>query len=84
MGYHVAKIIQLSKEELRQPLLASALDVRLMCEVTHQTSPVTLTFNDGHQEKIYFRLYISVHHPLILSLPWLIKHNPHTGQREGF
>lgn len=45
--------------------------------VTHQTSPVTLAFDDDHQEEINLLLYESVHHTLTPGFPWLLKHNPH-------
>ena len=40
-------------------------------------SPVTLVFDDSLQDKVNFLLFESVHHPLILSLPWMLKLNPH-------
>ena len=40
-----------------------------MYKVTHQASPVTLVFDDGHQEDFLFK---SVHLPLILGLPCLL------------
>lgn len=68
---------QLSQEALPQPLTALALDGSWMCMVTHQTSPVILLFDDGHQKKTHFLLYKSIHHTLILGFPWLLKHIPH-------
>ena len=44
--------------------------------VTHQTSPVTLTFDDDHQEDINLLLYESVHHTPTTGFLWLLKHNP--------
>ena len=51
MDYQVTGILQLSEEQLPQLLSASDLDGRLLCRISRQTSPVTLMFKNGHQEK---------------------------------
>lgn len=40
-----------------QPLSATTVDGKLLCKVTHQSSPVTLRFPDGHSENLAFHLY---------------------------
>lgn len=54
-----------------------------MCCETYRSSPVSLTFNESHQEKINFILYQSAHRPLILGLSWLINHDPHMDWTTG-
>ncbi len=76
MSYKLAEQLQLESAAVSQPLSATALDSRLMCCVTHQTTPVTLSFKDCHTERLSFYLYHSTHHPLILGYPWLKLHNP--------
>lgn len=80
MDFKITDDLHLSHEGLPQHLTASALDGRLMCI---QTAPVTLIFDDSPQKDLKFLLYKSVHHPLILVYPWLIKHNPHINQATG-
>ena len=75
MDFQVAK--RLSWLKLSQPLSTSSLDGRLMCKVTHQTSPVMLVFDDSHQEKVNFLLLKSV------PLPWVLKHNPYIDWSTG-
>lgn len=69
IGFQIAKKLQVSWLELPQPLSTSTIDRRLMCKLTHQTSPVTFIFGCRSSG----RSYKSVHHPLILCLPWLLK-----------
>ena len=54
-----------------------------MCKVTHQTSPVTIVFHDSLKERLNLLLFGSLHHPLILHLPWLLKHNPNVDWSMG-
>lgn len=65
----IAQALPLTQEVLPQPLTALALDGRLMCVVTHQTTPLTLKVEDGQEEKILFRQQKSVHRPLIFGFP---------------
>lgn len=83
MDIKIADDLHLSQEALPQTLTASVQNGRLIFMVTHQTSPVTLIFDDGHQEKFRFFLYKSFHHPLILEYPWLINHNPRINWATG-
>lgn len=60
------------------PLNATALDGRLLAQVTHQYSPLQLIHSGNHCEQICFRLTSSPHAPIILGQPWLKLHNPIT------
>lgn len=71
MSYELAKKLHLVHKLIAHPLSAMDLDGRLMCHVTHQTSPVTMGFKDGHTGQLSFFLHHSVHHSLILGYPWL-------------
>lgn len=42
--------------QLPKPILASALDGRLLCSVTHRTVPVNLVMSGNHQETLSFHL----------------------------
>lgn len=48
MSFEQAKKLHLAHEPIVHLLSAMAFDGCLMCHVTHQTSPVTLGFKDGH------------------------------------
>ena len=52
MDFLIAETLQLTLEALPQPISVTALDGKLLCLVTHQTSPVMLIFVNGHGEKI--------------------------------
>ncbi len=83
MDVQLAQKLNLTSVPLPEPINASALDGRLLCIVTHVTSPVTLSFSDSHTEELSFHLYQSSLHPLILGHPWLIKHDPHIDWSSG-
>lgn len=83
MSYKLTEQLQFDSEPVPQPLSATALDGRLVCYVTHQPTPVTLSFKDGHIEMLSFYLYHSTHYPLVLGYPWLKFHNPHSDWSMG-
>jgi hypothetical protein len=43
--------------------------------ITHETTPLEL-YIGKHMEKIVLNIIFTVHHPIILGLPWLELHNP--------
>lgn len=61
---------------LPEPLDATALDGKLLWRVTHHTTPVEMSFPDGHKEILSFHVFESHQHPLVLGFPWLVLHNP--------
>lgn len=83
IDYYLAEQLGAMTEHLPEPLLATAFDGRLMCTVTHQTSPIRLCFPDSHYKSLSFHLYFSTSHPLVLGYPWLIEHNPHIDWTSG-
>lgn len=48
LDYSIANNLCPSIVTLKQPLNATAMVGRLLCTVTHCTSPVNLLFGDGH------------------------------------
>lgn len=83
MDWQLADQLGLQHIPLTKPLEASALDVRMLCRVTHRTQTVQLTMAGNHTEFISFHLFNSAFHPLILGLPWLIEHNPQMNWATG-
>ena len=61
---------------LETPLVANALDGRLIAKVTHHTKPIKLVLSGNHHELLRFNLISSPHTPLVLGYPWLKTHNP--------
>ena len=76
MDHELARALQLASIPLEHSLQASALDGRLLSQVTHRTEPVKITFPDKHTESLSFFLFNSSQHRLILGYPWLQLHNP--------
>uniref|UniRef100_A0A8D0CYT6 Gypsy retrotransposon integrase-like protein 1 n=1 Tax=Sander lucioperca TaxID=283035 RepID=A0A8D0CYT6_SANLU len=77
MDISLARELGLCSIPLPVPLRATALDGRFLWQVTHQTSPVILSFPDHHSETLSFLLVNSSLPPVILGFPWLSEHNPH-------
>ena len=73
---NVAKQLGLPVLSLDEPLVAYALDGRLLARVTCKTAPVGLLLSSNHQEEISFFVTNSPHVPIVLGHPWLVKHNP--------
>lgn len=68
---------------LNQPLRASALDSRLLANVTHRTVPIRILLSGNHQEELSLHIIDSPHIPVILGHPWLVEHNPHIDWKAG-
>ena len=83
IDWRLAKRLGLNFVPLLRPLVAKALDGRLLCRVTHRTRPLKLIIANGHTESLSFHLFNSPSHPLILGYPWLVKHNPHMDWSTG-
>lgn len=83
IDWRLAKRLGLNVVPLLRPLVAKALDGRLLCRVTHRTRPLQLIIANGHTESLSFHLFNSPSHPLILGYPWLVKHNPHMDWSTG-
>ena len=83
MDQQLAERLGLEMYPLSKPLDATALDGRLLCQVSHRTQLVRLDIKGNHSELISFHIFHSSLHPLILGLPWLIKHNPHIDWSTG-
>ena len=58
MDIRLADELKLEREQLQDPLEASALDGRLMYRVIHRTQPVQLIVAGNHLETISFHLLI--------------------------
>ncbi|KAF7640957.1 hypothetical protein LDENG_00003150, partial [Lucifuga dentata] len=83
MDYELAKQLFLDIETLPQPLVAHALDGRLLCRVTHRTRPVGLLLSENHSEHLSFNLIHSPQIAIILGHTWLKRHNPHIAWTTG-
>jgi hypothetical protein len=59
------------------PVPMEVIDGRTIASdaITHETTPLELCINK-HVEKIVLNIISTLHHPVILSLPWLEAHNP--------
>ncbi|KAL1246642.1 hypothetical protein QQF64_034443 [Cirrhinus molitorella] len=64
---------------LKRKLIARALNDTILTQVTHVTSPVSLTVSGNHSEDIAFYLLESPGTPIVLGHPWLVRHSPHIG-----
>ncbi len=64
---------------LKKKLIARALNGTILTQVTHITSPVSLTVSGNHCEEIAFYLLESPSTPIVLGHPWLVRHSPHIG-----
>lgn len=72
----VVKQMGIETEPLNHPLVARALNGKLLARVVCQTAPVSLAMSGNHQEVIRFHVIDCPHTPLVLGYPWLKKHNP--------
>lgn len=61
---------------LKPPILASALNNKVFAYITHKTEPMQLITSSNQWETTLF-MFPSPDTALILSFPWLEKHNPH-------
>lgn len=68
--------LHVSLEELTHPVLASSVDVRpLQCSpILHCTASMHMVTGD-HQETIHFLVKVFHTTPLILGLPWFMRHS---------
>ncbi len=59
------------------PVLVEVIDGRTIASgaITHETTPLELCIGE-HAKKIVFNIISTLHHPVILGLPWLEMHNP--------
>ena len=73
----------LGREALEKPINATALDGRLLCRVTHRSTPVQMSMSGNHSETLSFHLIHAPHQPVILGFPWLRRHNPHIDWASG-
>uniref|UniRef100_A0A8D0CUG7 Gypsy retrotransposon integrase-like protein 1 n=1 Tax=Sander lucioperca TaxID=283035 RepID=A0A8D0CUG7_SANLU len=73
----LAKQMVLDTIPMDRPLQAKGLNGQLLTRITHQTVPVCLRVSGNHQENIQFHIIDCPQTPLVLGIPWLIKHNPH-------
>ena len=78
-----ASQLGVGRELLGTPIHATALDGRLLCRVTHQTSPLQMNMSGNHHETLSFHLIHAPHQPVILGYPWLRRHNPHIDWASG-
>lgn len=83
MDRGLASQLKLEFTPLTSPLVAHALDGRLLCRVLHQTPSLNLRMSGNHSETIIFHIIDSPQFPLILGYPWLVKHNPHIDWSSG-
>lgn len=83
MDIGLAERLGLDLVPLQEPLEVNALDGRLLCKITQRTSPLQLLMAENHTEEIVFHIFSSPVQPLILCLPWLVKHNPNKNWATG-
>ena len=83
MDWGLVKRLGITTVPLTSPVDASALDGKLLFRVTHITEPVQVTIDDIHTETLRFHLFDSALHPIVLGLPWLLRHNPNIDWRSG-
>lgn len=83
LDYNFALQAGLEIVPLSTPLVANALDGRLISKVTHCSEPIKLLLSGNHQETLQLNLISSPQTPLILGYPWLKKHNPHFDWSNG-
>lgn len=57
-------------------LKATSLNGRTLWHISHQTSPVQVTFHDPRVEEMSFFKFTSHTQPLILGYPWVRLLNP--------
>lgn len=76
MDSGLARRLGLSSTKMCTDLKATSLDGRTLWHVSHQTSPVQVTFPDSHVEEMSFFEVTSLIQPLILGYPWLRLNNP--------
>jgi hypothetical protein len=59
------------------PVPVEVIDGRTIASgaITHETTPLELCIGK-HREKFVFNIISTLHHPIILGLPWLEAHNP--------
>uniref|UniRef100_A0A3B1KLG0 ribonuclease H n=1 Tax=Astyanax mexicanus TaxID=7994 RepID=A0A3B1KLG0_ASTMX len=74
----VAEKLKIPAIKLDTPLRIQAINYQPIGEgtVTHITEPVTITIGSVHSEQISFHVLRVSSHPIVLGLPWLLKHNP--------
>ncbi|XP_045570093.1 trichohyalin-like [Salmo salar] len=58
------------------PIDVRALNVRSICRVTHNTTPINLWVSGNHSETIQFLLIKSPQIPVVLGFSWTKRHNP--------
>ena len=68
---------ELPTVELKNPLVANALNGLKLANVTQVTTPVSLSLSGNHHEQLIFYVIDSPQAPVVLGHPWLVKHNPH-------
>lgn len=66
-------------QSLGKPIKATALNCKILTEVTHCTTPIKMVLSGNHHEEISFHIIHAPHSSLFLSHPWLKLHNPHIG-----
>lgn len=72
----LARELEVPLIALREPLRVSALNGKLLAEVTHCTQEIQLVLSGNHVEKISLFLFKAPETPLVLGYPWLQRHNP--------
>lgn len=79
----LAQQMDIETVPLDYSLQAKALNGYLLAQVTHQTVPVLLRTSGNHQERIKLHIIDCPQNPLVLGIPWLRRHNPHTDWSTG-
>ncbi|KAL4007989.1 hypothetical protein ACER0C_001841 [Sarotherodon galilaeus] len=72
----LARELEIPLIALREPLRVSALNGKLLAEVTHCTQEIQLVLSGNHVEKISLFLFKAPETPKVLGYPWLQQHNP--------
>lgn len=67
---------------LSQSFQVHSLNNQLLHHVELQTQDISLTI-DNHSEQISFLIIHFPHHPVVLGIPWLEKHNPQLDWKMG-
>ena len=83
MDMDFASQLGIGRKALAEPILATALDGRLLCQVTHRSAHLQMTMSGNHRETLAFHLIHAPQQPVVLGYPWLRRHNPHIDWDSG-
>lgn len=86
MDWRLLKRFGLNRLPLPKLLEVNTLDGCQLYQITHRTQPIQLTMIKHHTNFFFLSVFYLVNsssHPLLLGLPWLVKHNPQINWATG-